>query len=192
MIIPAAITLDEAALDALIESKVRRFLTEMIREEAMSTLPNAKLPRVYLISSTHDEDILQVVEAPDTTAGERNEPHWKIVQDIRKGDIIIFRDSAARGIVGYAIADRTEKGTHRHAPEKKALRWWLTDAVRLSRRISDDDFRRLFERTDDGSAGFLLFRNTGQFSQKTYAYPLGSKTAKALGEAMGADFGRVI
>jgi hypothetical protein len=185
--LPATIVLDQAAVTALLtalEPSIKEIVADSLRElssddhrggrNALST------PAHYLISSIYPSDLLHVVEAPDVTAGERKEPHWRIVQDIRRGDIILFRDSTRKALVGAATADRTEKGLHRHAPNKHAIRWWLTEPTWFDRPISDAEFRRAFLEHDDGSAGFKLFRKSGEFSQKTYAYPLNQATAAAL------------
>jgi hypothetical protein len=134
----------------------------------------------FFISSVHPDDVLTVVEAPDTTAGERNEPHWRVIQSIKKGDGMIFRDSLKKALVGVAIADWSEKGPHRHAPKMQALRWWLTDAIRFEQPIPDKQFQKMFVEHDDDAAGFKLFRSTGQFNQKTYAYPLTRGIAEAV------------
>jgi hypothetical protein len=168
------------AIEPLIREIVVGLLQELSPEHQTGNSLPSKPPAHYLVSSIHPKDLLYVVEAPDVTAGERNEPHWRIVQDIRRGDVIIFRDSARKALVGSATADRTDKGLHRHAPNKNAIRWWLTEPRWFDRPISDEEFRRAFFEHDDGSAGFKLFRKSGEFSQKTYAYPLTQATASAL------------
>jgi hypothetical protein len=176
----ATISLDRAVVEPL----VREIVIDLLRDLLPAQFPDGQsaspAPAHYLVSSVHPKDVLDVVEAPDVTAGERNEPHWRIVQNIRRGDRIIFRNSRQKALVGMAVADRTEKGLHRHDPHQRVIRWWLTESVWFPVPISDDDFRGIFLKCDDGTAGFKLFRESGQFSQKTYAYPLSLAVAKAV------------
>jgi len=94
--LPATVTLDRMAIEPLIREIVVGLLQELSPEHQTGNSLPSKPPAHYLVSSIHPKDLLYVVEAPDVTAGERNEPHWRIVQDIRRGDVIIFRDSARK------------------------------------------------------------------------------------------------
>lgn len=178
--LPGTFSLERDALESLIRGIVVELLRELLPGMPLDRQNGMLMPTYYLVSSVHPDDLLNIVEAPDVTAGERNEPHWRTVQDIRRGDRIIFRDSAEKAVVGMAVADHTEKGRHRHAPHKHAIRWWLTQPERFEVPVSDEDFRQIFLEHDDGSAGFKLIRNSGQFSQKTYTYPLNLETAEAV------------
>src|SRR5690606_18063611 len=139
--------------DRQLEAMIRRIVAEVLgtnppREAAVG-------PRAWLISSRIPADILLVVEAPDADApGVRDEPHWRTVRQIREGDLVIFRDSRKRGLVGYAIAERFERGEHRHMRGRPAIRWWLRDPKRFDSPIPDEVFVRLFRAHDRGRAGF--------------------------------------
>jgi hypothetical protein len=177
---PAKLSLDRAAIEPLVREIVTDILQEQLPKASSVGGTALQIPAYFLVSSIHPADLLNVVEAPDVTAGERNEPHWRAVQDIHPADRVIFRDSTRKALVGIATADRMEKGTHRHAPHRRAIRWWLRDSTLFGVAISDEEFRQIFREHDDGRAGFKLFRDSGQFSQKTYTYPLGRATAEAL------------
>jgi hypothetical protein len=177
---PATLRLDRAAIEPLVREIVTDILQEQLPEALSRGRTTVQMPAYFLVSSVYPTDVLSVVEAPDVTAGERNEPHWRAVQDIHRADRIIFRDSTRKALVGIATADRMEKGIHRHAPHKQAIRWWLRDSKLFEAAISDEEFRQIFREHDEGGAGFKLFRDSGQFSQKTYTYPLGRATAEAV------------
>lgn len=176
----AATILDDRELEAMI----RRIVAEILNinpPRAAETGPGA-----WLVNSQVQSDILRVVEAPDVDApGIRNEPHWRTVKNIREGDRIVFRDSRAKGLVGHAIADRFERGEHRHMPGRPAVRWWLRDAVRYETAIADETFKRLFNEHDDARAGFSLLRHDGRFAQKAYCYQLSAALRDALAAAAG-------
>ena len=166
--------------DRQLEAMIRRIVAEVLgtnppREAAVG-------PRAWLISSRVPADILLVVEAPDADApGVRDEPHWRTVREIREGDLVFFRDSRRKQIVGHAVADRFERGEHRHRKGRPAIRWWLREPVRFARPIPDLTFIALFRQHDDRRAGFPLIRQDGsRFNQKAYCYPVTSTLRDAL------------
>ena len=176
----ATIILDDRELEAMI----RRIVAEMLNINPPR--PPETGPRAWLVNSQVQADILRVVEAPDVGApGIRDEPHWRTVKEIREGDRVFFRDSRAKVLVGHAIAVRFERGEHRHTPGRPAVRWWLGDATRYENPISDETFKSLFRRHDDGRAGFALLRHDGRFNQKAYCYQLSPALRDALAAAAG-------
>jgi len=165
--------------DRELELRIRRIVAEVLRANPPREVDTG--PRAWLISSQIPADILVVVEAPDANApGVRDEPHWRNVREIREGDLVIFRDSRKRGLVGYAVADRFERGEHRHIKGRPANRWWLRDPARFTTPIPDATFVGLFHQYDDRRAGFSLIRRDGRYNQKAYCYPLTSTLRDAL------------
>jgi len=172
--------------DRELEARIRRIVAELIGVTPPRE-PDAGV-RAWLITSQIPADILVVAEAPDTDApGVRDEPHWRAVKSVQEGDLLFFRDSRRRHIVGYARASRLERGEHRHRSGCPAIRWWLYDQVRFPTPISDDTFVGLFHRFDDRRAGFPLLRRDGRFNQKAYCYPLASPLRDALLHEAGAE-----
>lgn len=178
MKISAAIEIDEADLKGMIRRIVKDEIASSMGR--LAEVSEEKARQFFFVSSRHPGDVLRVVEAPDTTApNQRNEPHWRVLQDMRENDVVLFRNSIDGQIVGYGLLDWRETGSHRHQPDHPAIRWWVKDAVHFERAVPDQEFHEIFEELDDGNAGFRLFTNRGHFSQKTYAYPLNEATAKA-------------
>lgn len=170
--------------DRELETLIRRIVAEMLNlnpPRAPETGPNC-----WLVNSQVQADLLRVVEAPDVgVPGIRNEPHWRTVKEIREGDRVVFRDSRAKELVGHAIAERCERGEHRHMPGRPAVRWWLRDPVRYEHPIADETFKSLFRQHDDGRAGFGLIRRDGRYNQKAYCYQLSAALREALAAAAG-------
>ena len=170
--------------DRELETMIRRIVAEMLNLNPPRAPDSG--PRCWLVNSQIQADLLRVVEAPDVDApGVRIEPHWKTVKEIREGDRIVFRDSRGKKLVGHAVAERFERGEHRHTPGRPAVRWWLRDPVRYENPISDETFKSLFRRHDDGSAGFSLIRRDGRYAQKAYCYQLSAELRDALAAAAG-------
>lgn len=168
--------------DRQLETMIRRIVAEMLNVNPPR--PPETGPKCWLVNSQVQADLLRVVEAPDVDApGIRNEPHWKTVKEIREGDKIVFRDSRAKELVGHAIAERFERGEHRHMTGRPAVRWWLHDSVRYERPIADATFKSLFKQHDDGRAGFSLIRLDGRYNQKAYCYQLSAALRDALAAA---------
>jgi hypothetical protein len=165
--------------DRELEARIRRIVAEVLSVNPPREADDG--PQTWLISSKFPADILVVVEAPDADApGVRDEPHWRSVKAVREGDFMCFRDSRKRCLVGYAIADKCERGEHRHMPGRPAVRWWLRDPVRFTTPIPDTIFVGLFHRYDDRRAGFSLLRRDGRYNQKAYCYPLTADLRDAL------------
>jgi hypothetical protein len=159
--------------DVDLETLVRRIVREEVANvTGIPTGPSRQEPKCFFVSSRHPGDVLRIVEAPDTSAGVRQEPHWRVLQDMQPGDYVVFRASQEGSIVGYGVVDWTEKGEHRHDPGTPAIKHWIRDAVRFQQKIPDSEFHDLFVRLDNGAAGFSLFTRQGHYAHKTYAYPI--------------------
>ena len=142
--------------------------------------------RVYLVNCSRPADLLKIVEAPDTTApGIRAEPHWRVLQEVSRGDVMLFRDAKRRAIAGHARADRRETGIHRHQRGMPALRWWLAEPVTYDPPLPDTEFIRIFTQHQQTSPGFRLFRQDNAYAQKAYVYPLDQEVLQAVIEKVG-------
>jgi len=172
------ILIDDDALERI----VRRALEQMQSGQAEAS-PGW---RAYLVNCSRPADLLKVVEAPDTTApGIRAEPHWRILQNVARGDVLLFRDAKGRAIVGHARADRRETGTHRHQGGMPALRWWLAEPVPYDPVLPDAEFIALFKARQQTTPGFRLLRHNNAYAQKAYVYPLDEEVLRAVIERVG-------
>ena len=143
--------------------------------------------RAYLVNCSRPADLLRVVEAPDTTApGIRAEPHWRVLQEVARGDVLLFRDARRKAIVGHARAERREIGTHRHQSRTPALRWWLAEAVTYDPALPDPEFIQIFKARQRTSPGFRLLRQNNAYAQKAYIYPLDPEVLQAVIAKVGA------
>jgi hypothetical protein len=154
--------------DEAIERIVRRVLAE--RERGGAPAPSRC---AYLVNCSRPADLLRVAEAPDTSVpGIRAEPHWSMLQRVQSGDVLVFRDAKKKAIVGHAMAQRVERGSHRHQTGVPALRWWSGDAVSYDPPVPDTAFIEIFKAHQTTTPGFPLLRRGDQFAQKAYVYPL--------------------
>jgi hypothetical protein len=173
--------------DDAIERIVRRVLAEReTREE-----PEAPTNQGWLVNCARPADLFRLVEAPDTSMpGMRAEPHWLMLQRVRAGDVLVFRDMRRRAIVGHAMAQRAERGPHRQQAGVPALRWHASDAVEYDPPLPDAAFIRIFEAHQTSTPGFPLLRSNGHFAQKANLYPLDEAVLAAIrGAVRGSSAG---
>jgi hypothetical protein len=169
------ITIDDAALERLVQKVLERMAGKGQEQ------PEARPPRVFLANCGRPADLLKVIEAPDTAAaGIRAEPHWKILQEVAAGDVIVFRDRRGKALVGHARAEKCEREEHRHQPGVPAIRWWLADPVTYARPLPDKDFIEMFQQKQATTPGFSLLQRDGTYFPKAYLYPLDDEVFKAI------------
>ena len=143
--------------------------------------------QAWFVTSKFEEDVLELVEAPDPRVhGDR--AHWRHILDVRAGDRVWFRNSGEKSVVGVGrIGNRVPDGPHTQYPSKypQAIKWRVEDIQFLQPAIADNDFRDLFERFDDGTAGFQLFDSRGWYCQGSYLYPVCERLDQELRRHLG-------